>query len=106
MDLQQLVSTSFVVADAASVYGGFRLMRIGTSRAGSARPERPDATAGGEAGTAAFFIVLGMILLAVAGMLVVGPWRAPEPRPFPIRVMDLNIPPAAIERVPPKAPGS
>jgi hypothetical protein len=103
LDLQQLVCTFLIVVGAGSVYGGFRLMLIGASRAASARP---DATAGGETATAAFFILLGIILFAVAGMLVVGPWREPEPRPFPIRVMDLNIPPSPLERASQRMPGS
>jgi hypothetical protein len=52
-------------------------------------------------GAAVFFAGFGALLVVV--LMTFGPWRPHGEGVFPERVLDLNAPPAAIERVSPTA---
>ncbi len=44
--------------------------------------------------------LIGVLLIVVVVMATKGPWRVHNPRPFPVRVMDLNRPPSDLEKNP------
>jgi hypothetical protein len=92
-DLRQLVWTFSVVVGAASLFGGIRLLRRRAVADGRGPPL--GATPG------LVFAILGAGLIALAAMGTVGPWRPRHAEPFPMRVLDLSAPPAAIERARP-----
>jgi hypothetical protein len=73
----------------ASLFGGCQLFANGG--------RRPNPNLG----AAGFFAGFGALLIGLVAMMTLGPWRPPEPGVFPERILDLNAPPAAIERVSP-----
>lgn len=95
MDLSQLVSVFFVLAGAASLYGGLRLILRG---AGGDKAARARVALGGT------FLVIGAALIAVVVTLLAGAWREHRASVFPIHILDLHAPPAAIEAEKPPSP--
>jgi hypothetical protein len=89
LDLRELVCAFLAVVGAVSLFGGYRLFA-------NAR--------GGNVAAAAFFAGFGAVLIVLVAMMTLGPWRVRQESVFPIRVLDLNIPPAAIEKVGPPNP--
>jgi hypothetical protein len=90
--LEQLVSICLLVVGAGCLLGGYRLFAAGAGQKGH------------NAGPASFFAGFGAVLIVAVILLVLGPWRERHDDVFPMHVLDLNAPPAAIERVPPPAP--
>jgi len=91
-----------VVVGAASLYGGCRLLARDIQSAARQRgPFLNQAIRGPNIASGLFFAALGAILIILVAMAAVGPWREREPGPFPMHILDLTAPPAAIERVPP-----
>lgn len=88
-DLRTLVCVSLALASAGSLYGGYRLLS-----AGAGEPLH-------NAEPVAFFAGFGVLFALLVVMMTVGPWRAREAGVFPMHVLDLSAPPAAIERVKP-----
>lgn len=60
---------------------------------------RGDGAPDHNAGAAVFFFGLGSLCLLAVGMMTFGPWRYVEEGIFPMHVLDLSAPPAAIEKV-------
>jgi hypothetical protein len=77
------------VVGAASLFGGYQLF------ANSGRRPNPNL------GAASFFAGFGALLIVLVAMVTFGPWRPHQEGVFPERILDLNAPPAAIERVSP-----
>jgi hypothetical protein len=90
--LQQLVSICLLLIGAGCLLGGYRLFAAGAGQKGH------------NAAPASFFAGFGALLIVAVILLVLGPWRVVHQDVFPMRVLDLNAPPAAIERVPPPTP--
>lgn len=98
-DLRQLVWTCGVIVGAASLYGGARLLVRGAIAAAEQRGSSLGIAARrSNVLSAMVFIILGASLIALVAMAAVGPWRERDKAPFPMRVLDLSTPPAAIER--------
>jgi hypothetical protein len=87
LNFRALVCTFLAVVGAASLFGGYQLFANST-----ARPNL---------GAAGFFAGFGALLIILVVMMTLGPWRVRDEGVFPMRVLDLNAPPAAIERVSP-----
>jgi hypothetical protein len=90
--LQQLVSIVLLLVGAGCLLGGYRLFAAGAGQKGH------------NAAPASFFAGFGALLIIAVTLLILGPWRVPYDDVFPMHVLDLNAPPAAIERVPLPAP--
>jgi hypothetical protein len=90
--LQQVVSIFLLMIGAGSLFGGYRLFAAGAGAKGH------------NAVPVAFFAGFGAFLIVVVIALLIGPWRVRYQDVFPMHVLDLNAPPAAIERVQPPPP--
>jgi hypothetical protein len=98
-DLGELVCTFGVVAGAAIIYLGLLLFARGPvdSSGRSIRFPRPDERLANAAPASALLVVGGALIFRVVATIP-GPWRKPTTPHFPVHVLDLNTPPAAIER--------
>jgi hypothetical protein len=90
--LQQLVGIFLLLIGAGSLLGGYQLFAAGAGQKGH------------NAAPASFFAGFGAFLIVVVIILIAGPWRVRHDDVFPMHVLDLNAPPAAIERPPPAPP--
>jgi hypothetical protein len=98
-DLGQLVCAFAVVVGLASLYVGLRLFARGRSAIFGPGVWASPAPVG------VLLALCGVALIFMVGMTLAGPWRNHDQTQIPLRVLDLNIPPAAIERVsPPPSP--
>jgi len=105
MELREFVCLFGVIVGAICIYAGLRLLFGGFARAmtpGGPRFEPATRRMGGVSGLV--FALFGAALIFVVGMATIGPWRVPEPAPFPMHVLDLRTPPAEIERPRPPTP--
>jgi hypothetical protein len=108
-DLGELVGTFGVFAGGACLYAGFWLLLA--SMAAARRRPSTSLAAGDQpavAGPGTLLVVVGGAILVMSVMTIPGPWRKPEATHFPIHVLNLDIPPAAIERDsrPPASPAA
>ncbi|HXQ09885.1 MAG TPA: hypothetical protein VN805_02680 [Caulobacteraceae bacterium] len=90
--LEQLVSIFMLLIGAGCMFGGYRLFAAGAGQKGH------------NAAPASFFAGFGALLIVAVILLVLGPWRVRYDDVFPMHVLDLNAPPAAIERPQPPPP--
>ena len=77
------------VVGAASLFGGYQLF------ANSGRRPNPNL------GAASVFAGFGALLIVLVAAMTFGPWRPHPEGVFPMRILDLNAPPAAVDRVSP-----
>jgi hypothetical protein len=104
LELQQFVCVLGVIAGVASIYGGFRLFLGGA--AGNGEPQTSPLGAQARPSKAAlgtFFLVLGVVFITSVATTVVNGWRNRESWIFPMHILNLEAPPAAIEAVKPSS---
>src|SRR5580658_8991111 len=101
-DLRQLVWTFGVFVGAAILYGGVHLVRGAIPTAEQRRIALGAAVRRSDAVSGTIFIIFGASLIVLVAMATIGPWRERDKEPFPVRVLDLSAPPAAIERAAPR----
>ena len=87
MTLRLFLCISFVIIALALYYWACRIFIRG------------DGAPDHNASAALFFFGLGSLCLLAVGMMALGPWRYVEEGIFPMHILDLSAPPAAIERV-------
>jgi hypothetical protein len=80
MDARLFLCASFVIAGLACFYTALRIIFRGAP------------------GIASVLTGMGALSLAAVWMMSAGPWRHQDQGVFPIAVVDLSAPPAAIER--------
>lgn len=83
VDLRQLVLTALAMVSGALLMAAFNLWRSGD-------PARRRA--------AGMCLLLALATTSLVYMYDFGLWRRHGPRPFPMHVLDLNAPPAEVER--------
>jgi hypothetical protein len=102
LELQQFVCVFGVIAGVASIYGGFRLFLGGAAGDGERQTSPLGAQARpSKAALGTFFLVLGVVFITSVATTVVNGWRNRESWIFPMPVLNLEAPPAAIEAVKP-----
>ncbi|HVY34673.1 MAG TPA: hypothetical protein VG960_09660 [Caulobacteraceae bacterium] len=80
MDIRLYLCAAFVVAGLAWLLCAMRVLVRGSG------------------GAATVFASMGALSLAAVWMMWSGPWRSSDQGLFPMAVLDLSAPPAAIER--------
>ena len=103
MDLgQQFMCGFMVLVGAACIVLGVRLIQtfdMGATSGADAFARIRTQVVG--VAPAAVCILFGATIIGLVLMNTVGPWRPAPAGPFPLRILDLNAPPAAIERTHP-----
>lgn len=84
MDVRLFLCASFAMAGLACFYTALRIIFRGAP------------------GIASVLTGMGALSIAAVWMMSAGPWRQHDPGVFPMAVVDLSAPPAAIERDQPR----
>ncbi|HXQ47505.1 MAG TPA: hypothetical protein VN806_12865 [Caulobacteraceae bacterium] len=90
--LEEIVSIFLLIVGAGCLFGGYRLFAAGVGIKGH------------NLAPASFFAGFGALVILAVIWLTLGPWRLHYSDVFPMRVPDLNAPPAPVERPSPPAP--